>query len=77
MISTTSRCTKGRHSWDHTHNNCGFDDLTLFSSRYAGATSRTVHSYRDSASVVDFGSLAPFTSDRTAIAIFEAVVAEW
>jgi hypothetical protein len=61
--------TKGRHTWDKTYNGCGLNDVTLFSSRFGGATSATVHSYSDKRSVVDFGSLTPFTSDRTAIAI--------
>ena len=68
--------TKGRHTWDKTYNGCGLNDVTLFSSRFGGATSATVHSFRDNRSVVDFGSLTPFTSDRTHRDL-QAVVGEW
>lgn len=61
--------TKGRHTWDTTRNGCGYKDITSFRTVYGGPTGATVHSRRDGVNVVDFGSLAPFTRDRFAIAI--------
>jgi Matrixin len=61
--------TKGKHVWDTTRAGCGFGDITNFTTTYAGPTRVTIHSYRDNMNVVDFGSLATFTTDPTAIAI--------
>lgn len=61
--------TKGKHTWDNTRNGCGYKDITSFRTVYGGPTRTTVHSRRDGVNVVDFGSLARFTTDRFAIAV--------
>ncbi len=56
--TTVGSIVDGHRNWDTTYNSCGLNDITNLTSQHLGSTSETIHTYPDSRSVTDKGSLA-------------------